>query len=407
MRQIWRTALGGWAHALTATAPALLGATAAAAVGVAWTGKAPTALLLAVGLAAIGAVGLPNAVRRAAVRSANGLLGTDLPAPAAPRRFASAAWLLVWTVAGMALAAASAMTLTTLALPVIWINGGDNVTIAVTFTVPAGAAGWWTVPVAAGALAALGLLSAAYAALMRRLAGRLLGPGLAERLAAAEEEARRVASRNRLARELHDAIGHTLTTSTIQAAVARQVLESDPASARLALAAIEESSRSALDDLDRALGALRQEPAPMAAAPTLADLGPLCDRAAAAGAAVAVMVAGELESAAPAVSREAYRIAQEGITNALRHAPGAAVELEVKVGEDRLGLRVANPVTGGGGRGYGRGLEGMAERVRLLGGAVVAGRDAGGRWVLDVTLPLRPGGAASVGGDTGGAAFKA
>ncbi|MFC3492762.1 sensor histidine kinase [Glycomyces rhizosphaerae] len=412
MRQLLRPlrdpiALLGWTHAFLAAAAAGLACVLVAAVlAAAWPGPVPGSVLAAAGCAAIAAAGLPKASRRAAVRTANRLLRAGLPEPAAARRFSTEAWFLLWTFAGAALMLATAVALVGLALPVVWLDGGETVTILVPVEVRPGTAGAWTLAVAVGLVVALIYCAAAYAALMRRLAGRLLGPGLAERLAGAEEEARRVASRNRLARELHDAIGHTLTTSTIQAAVARQVLETDPASARLALAAIEESSRSALDDLDRALGALRQEPAPLTAAPTLADLGPLCDRAAAAGTVVAVMVVGEFESVAPAVSREAYRIAQEGITNALRHAPGAAVELEVEVGEDRLGLRVANPVTGGGG-GYGRGLEGMAERVRLLGGAVVAGRDAGGRWVLEVTLPLRPGGAASVGGDTGGAAFTA
>lgn len=372
-----------------AMAPAFLGATAAAAVGVAWKGAAP-AVLVAVGLAVIGAVGLPDAGRRAAVRSANSLLGTDLPAPAAPRPLATAVWLLAWTGAGTALAAASAMTLTALALPVIWINGGDTVTIAVTFTVPAGSAGWWTVPVAAGSLAALGLLSAAYAALMRPVARRLLGHGLAERLAAAEAEADRTAARNRLARELHDSIGHTLTTSTIQAAVARQVLESDPASARLALASIEDASRTALDELDRALGVLREEPAPVTAAPTLAALGSLGERVRRTGTGFDLEVDGDLDAVPPVVSREAYRIVQEGVTNALKHAAGEAVAVRFRVTGARLELRVANRVESRqGGVGGRHGLTGIAERVRLLGGDLSAGPDGQGRWAVRAALPLR------------------
>ncbi|MDN3240815.1 sensor histidine kinase [Glycomyces tritici] len=405
MRQLLRPFRGpaaplGWTHAfLAAAAASLVGVPVAAVLALAWPGPVPGPVLAVVGCAAVAAAGLPKASRRAAVRTANRLLRAGLPEPLAPRRLSTAAWFLLWAFSGAVLMLATAIAFVGMALPAVWLDGGETVTILVPVEVRPGAAGAWTAAVAAGLLIALIYCAAAYAAFMRRLAARLLGPGLAERLAAAEEEARRVASRNRLARELHDAIGHTLTTSTIQAAVARQVLESDPASARLALTAIEESSRSALDDLDRALGALREEPAPVTAAPTLADLAPLCERAAAAGAAIAVQVDGEPESVAPAVSREAYRIAQEGITNALRHAPGAAVEVAVDVGEDRLGLRVANPVTGGGGSGYGRGLEGMAERVRLLGGTVEAGRDAEDRWVLEVTLPLRPGKSASLGGD--------
>lgn len=393
--------LQGWTHAfLAAAAASLLGIPVAAALAVIWPGPVPAPVLAAAGCIAIAAAGLPAASRRVAVRTANRLLRAGLPEPVAARRLSTALWFLAWALAGGALMLATATALVGLALPAVWLDGGETVTILIPVEVRPGTAGAWTIAAAVGLVLALIYCGAAYAALMRRLAVRLLGPGMAERLAAAEEEARRVASRNRLARELHDAIGHTLTTSTIQAAVARQVLESDPDSARLALAAIEESSRSALDDLDRALGALREEPAPVTAAPTLADLGPLCDRAAAAGAAVSVRVEGDLGAVAPTVSREAYRIAQEGITNALRHAPGAAVELEVEVGEARLGLRIANPVTAGGhGGGGGRGLEGLAERVRLLGGTADAGPDAEDTWVLRVALPLRPEGAVSSNAD--------
>ncbi|GAA2125894.1 two-component sensor histidine kinase [Glycomyces algeriensis] len=398
----------GWTHAFLAVAGAsFVGVPVAAVLALVWPGPVPGPVLAAAGCAAIAAIGLPKASRRVAVRAANRFLRMNLPEPVAPRRFSTAAWFLLWAFAGAALMLATAVALVGMALPAVWLDGGETVTVLVPVEVRAGAAGAWTPAVTGGLLVALIYCAAGYAALMRRLAARLLGPGLAERLAAAEEEARRVASRNRLARELHDAIGHTLTTSTIQAAVARQVLETDPDSARLALAAIEESSRSALDDLDRALGALREEPAPVTAAPTLADLARLCERAAAAGAAISVRVKGAPESVPQAVSREAYRIAQEGITNALRHAPGAAVEVAAEVGEALLGLRVANPVTGGGGSGYGRGLEGMAERVRLLGGTLEAGRDAEGRWVLEVALPLRPVRAASADGSATRRTFTA
>lgn len=404
MRQLLRPFLGpdaplGWTHAFLAVAAAsFVGVPVAAVLAVVWPGPVPGPVLAVAGCAAVAATGLPKAARRLAVRGANRLLRAGLPEPIAARRFSTAAWFLLWALAGAALMFVTAVALVGMALPAVWLDGGDTITVLKPVEVRPGAAGAWTVVAAVGLLLALIACGAAYAALMRRLAVRLLGPGLAERLAAAEAEAGRVASRNRLARELHDAIGHTLTTSTIQAAVARQVLETDPDSARLALAAIEESSRSALDDLDRALGALREEPAPVTAAPTLADLAPLCERAAAAGAAISVRVEGEPASVPPAVSREAYRIAQEGITNALRHAPRAAVEVTVEVGEVRLALRVANPMTDGGASGYGRGLKGMAERVRLLGGTFAAGRDAADRWVLEVALPLRPVDAAPVDG---------
>jgi signal transduction histidine kinase len=232
-----------------------------------------------------------------------------------------------------------------------------------------------TIPIAAGSLLALVYLSAAYAALMRRLAVRLLGPGMAERLAAAEAEADRVAARNRLARELHDSIGHTLTTSTIQAAVAKQILDSDPDAARRAMESIVGSSRAALDDLDRALGVLRDEPAATRATPTLAELGTLRERIAQAGTELAVEIEGDLALVTPAVSQEAFRIVQEGATNALKHAPGSGMRLRIEIGDDLLRLRLTNPIPAGSSEAAdGRGLTGIKERVRLLGGHASAGQ---------------------------------
>ncbi len=111
------------------------------------------------------------------------------------------------------------------------------------------------------------------------LAPRLLGPSTAERLALAEERELQLAERNRVAHELHDSIGHTLTAATIQAAVAGEVLASDPAAARAAMRSIEESTRAALEDLDYVLGVLREE-RPGGAVPsrTLSDLPALIDR---------------------------------------------------------------------------------------------------------------------------------
>jgi signal transduction histidine kinase len=395
-------ALRGWTHALLASVTAsLIGLPVAAAVALVWPGPVPGPVPAAAGCVAIAASGLPVFARRFTVRTANRLLGAGLPEPVAARRFSTAGWFLAWVFAGAALMFVSTVALVGLALPVIWLNGGDAVVILVPVMVRPGLAGAWTLGVAVGLFLVLAYGAAAYAAFMRRLAVRLLGPGLAERLAAAEAEALRVASRNRLARELHDAIGHTLTTSTIQAAVARQVLETDPESAREALAAIEESSRSALDDLDRALGALREEPAVTTAAPTLADLGRLGDRVRKAGTGFEVLVDGEVGSVPAAVSREAYRIIQEGVTNALKHSAGEAVEVRLRVTDSRLELQVLNGVgEGSRGTGGGRGLEGIAERVRLLGGEMSAGPDGSGRWEVRAAMPLHPKGSAPVeGGD--------
>lgn len=376
----------GWAHAFLGAALAVSIAAVAGAVLALTLPAAPDPLLAAAAFAAVGLCGLPKAARRAGVRFANGLLGSALPRPEAPRRLATAAWMLSWAAGGLALMAVSLMLLVAASAVVIWSDGGQTIAVLSTVHIPGGRGGAVTLPIAAASLLALIYLSAAYAALMRLLATRLLGPGLSERLAAAEAEADRVAARNRLARELHDSIGHTLTTSHIQAAVATQVLESDPEAARLALASIEGASRAALGDLDRALGVLREEPASAQARPTLADLALLRERITQAGTALTLEVEGDLAAVSPAVSQEAYRIVQEGVTNALKHAPGSAVRLRVEVTESNLGLLVANPAGAGEAR-HGRGLTGITERVRLLGGTASAGPE-GAAWVLRVALPL-------------------
>ncbi|MDT0460086.1 histidine kinase [Streptomyces sp. DSM 41527] len=258
-----------------------------------------------------------------------------------------------------------------------------------------------------GPLAGLALLalvagtSWAAGALLSRIAPVLLGPTPADRLAAAERRAADLASRNQLARELHDSVGHALSAVTLQASAARRVLDADPEFARRALAAIEETTREAVAELDTVLGLLREEDGadPAAPAPTLDGLDALLARTRAAGLAVEATVEGRGAGPAPVVSREAYRIVQEGLSNALRHAGPVPVRLHLRCDERELTIRVENPVTGpvdgppaaaspaGGGRPLGgRGLRGIAERARLLGGEATAGaRD--GVWRLTARLP--------------------
>ncbi len=188
------------------------------------------------------------------------------------------------------------------------------------------------------------------ATLLRWLAPRLLGPSTAERLALAEERELQLAERNRVAHELHDSIGHTLTAATIQAAVAGEVLASDPAAARAAMRSIEESTRAALEDLDYVLGVLREERPGAVPSRTLSDLPALIDRLRHAGAVVEVNLSGDLSQIQGTLSRAAYRILQEGTTNALRHGDGGPIEITVAVGSESVELRVVNSigaVTGG------------------------------------------------------------
>lgn len=247
------------------------------------------------------------------------------------------------------------------------------------------------------------LLAAAVCAVvtgtLRWLAPRLLGPSSAERLALAAERELLMAERNRLAHELHDSIGHTLTAATIQAAVAGEVLSADPVAARAALRSIEESTRAALEDLDYVLGVLREEESGTAPTRTLADLPELLDRLRHAGAVVEPELTGGLAQVQGTLSRAAYRILQEGLTNALRHGAGGPIEVRVAAAPDGLELGVVNRTgprtstsTGGGPGAFptsGHGLPGLAERVRLLHGEIEAGPDGPQHWRLAVRLPAR------------------
>ena len=196
------------------------------------------------------------------------------------------------------------------------------------------------------ALAAVGLLGYALAglgALLAAAARRLLHPSLAERLAAQEARTERLLERARLAGELHDSIGHALTVTLLQAGAAREVAGRDPLFVERAFAAIEDSARRAAADLDRVLALLRDSgPAPES--PTLADVGGLVRSAEAAGADVDLAVHGSLGDLPAVVSREGYRIVQEALTNALRHAGPVPIRLRIDVRDGGLHLAVRNPV---------------------------------------------------------------
>ncbi|MFD6875085.1 MULTISPECIES: sensor histidine kinase [unclassified Streptomyces] len=260
----------------------------------------------------------------------------------------------------------------------------------------------------AGILVGITLCAAGAGALLARCAPLLLGPTAADRLAAAEERAVDLAVRNRLARELHDAVGHALSAVTLQASAARRVLDRDPEFVREALAAIEDTTRRTVGELDAVLGLLRDgDPAraEVAPAPTLAsDLTGLLARTRAGGTTVTAHQdpgpAGDWAHLPAITSREAYRIVQEGLSNALRHGAGPVVlSIVARVHDAHRELEItmtnptaAHPSPHGGGppeprTGGGRGLRGSAERAALLGGLIEAGPHDG-RWRLRAVLPL-------------------
>lgn len=216
---------------------------------------------------------------------------------------------------------------------------------------------------------------------------RLLGPSKRERMSALEELTEQLLERNRIARELHDSIGHALTVSVVQAGAARTA--NDPEFTRRALAAIEETGRAALDDLERVLRVLREPGTPADRRPTLVAVEQLLDSARGSGVVVEAEVTGRIDRLPDSLSREGYRILQESLTNALRHAGRVPIRVRIGVGKDRLDLDVRNPLTGTTVRtAGGNGLRGMRERARLLGGSAKAGPREG-EWRVRVSLPLR------------------
>lgn len=201
--------------------------------------------------------------------------------------------------------------------------------------------------------------------------------------------------RQRIARELHDSVAHHVSGIAIQAKAARAVSKLDPASADEAMAMVERSASVALDEMRQMVGALRREDG-LVLTPLegVVDIEDLADKGTA-GPDVEVSIVGEYQTIAAPVQTALYRIAQEAVTNARRHALNASrVKVTVVVTSDAIDLRVVND----GDRTRtppshtpGHGLAGMAERVSLLGGNFDAGPNPGGGWTANATIPRTTG----------------
>lgn len=194
--------------------------------------------------------------------------------------------------------------------------------------------------------------------------------------------------RARIAREMHDVVAHHMSMIAVRAETAPYRVPDLPESAQQELATIATAARAALTDMRRLLGALRAEDgeAPTGPQPGLADLGDLVQTARAAG--VDVMLTAEgLDGAPGTVGLAAYRIVQEALANAARHAPGGPVTIDARGFPDRLELAVRNKRTGPATPGGGHGLIGMRERAALLGGELTAEPD-GSEFVVAATLPF-------------------
>ena len=208
---------------------------------------------------------------------------------------------------------------------------------------------------------------------------------LAERSREEEAQRRTEQERLRIARDLHDVVAHTLTTINVQAGVAAHLLDRDPNNAKEALTTIETASHEALDELRTILGVLREPDdvdAPLAPAPDLAALDTLIEQARSTGLDVSLTVDGKRPQRIPdAVQLAAFRILQESLTNARRHAPGAAAHVNLAYQDERLRLAIENdadPSRTGNGGPSGVGILGMRERATALGGTLQAHRSGGG-----------------------------
>ncbi|MGV9312127.1 sensor histidine kinase [Streptomyces sp. NPDC003691] len=217
------------------------------------------------------------------------------------------------------------------------------------------------------------------------LARRLLGPSAQEQLTALEERTEDLLERNRIARELHDSIGHALTVAVVQAGAAKAAGSAE--FTERALTAIEETGREALEDLERVLRVLRDSGAPPGARPSLADTDRLLESARASGAEVDMEVTGPVARIPGPVSREGYRILQESLTNVLRHAGPVPTRIRIAVTGELLELEVTSPLREPVRPGGGSGLRGIRERAALLGGKAVTGPQDG-EWRVRVGLPL-------------------
>jgi signal transduction histidine kinase len=204
------------------------------------------------------------------------------------------------------------------------------------------------------------------------------------RLAVADERAR-------IARELHDVVGHSVSVMTVQATAVRRTLEPDQDKEREALLVVEQTGREALAEMRRVVGVLRRpEEAPaLAPQPSLEHLDRLVESAREAGLPVELRVEGKPVPLAAGLDLTAYRLVQEGLTNALKHARAQHAEVVVRYADGQVEVTVSDDGPGGGdGDKGGHGLVGMRERISVYGGELEAGPRPEGGYRLSAKLPI-------------------
>jgi signal transduction histidine kinase len=222
----------------------------------------------------------------------------------------------------------------------------------------------------------------------------LLADALAAQLReqAARERALVLDERARIARELHDVVAHAVSLMVVQAGAARFALGADEDEVRTRLLSVEGTGRTAVDDLRRLLSVLRADDEEVGGPlPGLDRLGELVDGMQRAGLPVRLETEGLPADLSPMVDVTAYRLAQEALTNVLKHSAADRVCVRVRVDAESVVVEVADggPARDGAGQSDGQGLVGMRERVALFGGRLEAGPDGAG-WRVRAELPLVP-----------------
>ncbi len=213
---------------------------------------------------------------------------------------------------------------------------------------------------------------------------------LVDRLHAAQSqlaERARIDERQRIAREMHDLVGHSLTVALLHLGSARLALDDDTDAARDALAEAESATRDSLDDVRAAVGLMRStDPAAASPAPGIADIPDLVDSYRNAGADIDLDIQGSPTRVAASRSLTAYRIVQESLTNAVRHGDGGPIAVHLDSTAERIRVTVGN---GGASRALhpaGTGITAMKERVAAQGGTLSVGPAAGG-WLVEAVIP--------------------
>ena len=226
-------------------------------------------------------------------------------------------------------------------------------------------------------------------------AGRLRVDLANARAEAAEEAARRRASEERLriARELHDIIGHSLGTIAVQAGVGRHLMETEPEKAAEALDSITKISRESLDEVRSVVAALRDDELPYHPALGLADLAELVETVRATGLAVELTLPADLDAIPRQTGAAVYRITREALTNIVRHARASKASVQVDHHDGRVEVAVRDDGAAvGNGRGgdssTGHGILGMRERAEALGGSLSAGPVSDGGFLVTASLPV-------------------